>query len=141
MRSVLLDKLIKQPGMSLLDSSNVEDFIQQKGHTLLFCTGDPLQRPETNDLAVILPELQAVFAQCFKVGVVDESIENDLQARFGFNQWPSLVLLRDGAYLGCISRLRDWSVYLEEITNLLNTEASRPPSIGVPVVGNTASAG
>lgn len=141
MRSPLLDRLIKQDGIQLLDAGNVEAFIQQGGDTLLFCTGDPLQRPEANDLAVILPELAGAFDRQFNVGVADAGIENDLQARYGFNQWPSLVLLRDGEYLGCVSRLRDWSVYLQEISRLLNSETSRPPSIGVKVVEQNIVAG
>lgn len=127
MRSVLLDRLIQQPGMTLLDANNIEDFIQRSGHTLLFCTDDPVQRPESNDLAVILPELHSAFDGRFETGVVDESIEDEVQARYGFQQWPSLVLLHDGEYLGCVARLRDWPVYLEEIATLLNSDTTRPP--------------
>lgn len=137
MRSGLLDKLIQQPGICRLDANTLNDFIQQPGATVLFCSGDPQQRPESHDLAVILPELQAAFAGQFAVGVVDANIELEVQARYGFTQWPTLVFLRQGEYVGHISRLLDWSDYLREIAGLLQAGVSRPPSIGVPLVSES----
>ena len=43
-------------------------------------------------------------------------------------------MLRDGQYLGAVDGLRDWDVYLAELTRLLAAEASRPPTVGIPVL-------
>ena len=45
------------------------------------------------------------------------------------------MFLRGRDYLGAISRIQDWHIYLERIDELLTAEPTRPPSVGVPVVG------
>jgi hydrogenase-1 operon protein HyaE len=119
MRTVLFEKLLARPGFSKLDAGNLEEAKQQSGHLILFCTGDPQQRPESQDLAVILPELYQAFDAQFRVGLVTGDIEETVQQCYGVQQWPCLVLLRDGEYVGSISRLRDWAEYLQEIAALL----------------------
>jgi hydrogenase-1 operon protein HyaE len=118
-RSALFEKLLARPGFDKLDAGNFEDALQQAGHLMLFCTGDPQQRPESLDLAVILPELHQTFTEQFRVGVVASDIEELVQQRYAIQQWPCLVLLRDGEYVGSIPRLRDWAEYLQEIGTLL----------------------
>lgn len=122
MRSTLFEKLLSRPGFSKLDAENFEEVKQQSGHLMLFCTGDPQQRPESLDLAIILPELYQAFSEQFRVGVVASDIEELVQQCYGIQQWPCLVLLRDGEYLGSIPRLRDWAEYLQEIANLLKAQ-------------------
>lgn len=119
MRSALFEKLLARPGFGKLDASNFDEAKQQPGHLMLFCTGDPQQRPESLDLAVILPELYQAFAAQFRVGLVASDIEETVQQYYGVQQWPCLVLLRDGEYVGSIPRLRDWVEYLQEIAALL----------------------
>ena len=126
MRSALFEKLLARPGFDKLDAGNLEEVKQQSGHLMLFCTGEPQQRPESLDLAVILPELHQAFAAQFRVGVVASDIEETVQQCYGIQQWPCLVLLRDGEYVGSIPRLRDWAEYLQEIGALL--EAPLPQS-------------
>ena len=119
MRSELFENMLIRPGFVKLDGSNFEEAKQASGHLMLFCTGDPKQRPESLDLAIILPELYQSFSARFRVGVVDSDIEERMEQDYGVQQWPTLVLLRDGEYVGSIPRLRDWAEYLQEITALL----------------------
>jgi hydrogenase-1 operon protein HyaE len=56
-----------------------------------------------------------------------------LAARYGLVRWPAFVMLRDGEYLGAVDGIRDWDVYVEEISRLMMAAPSRPPSIGIPV--------
>jgi hydrogenase-1 operon protein HyaE len=124
-RSVLFEKLLARPGFSKLDAGNLEEERQQPGLLMLFCTGDPQQRPEGQDLAIILPELVQAFSARFRVGIVASDIEATVQQCYGIEQWPSLVLLRDGDYVGSIPRLRDWAEYLQEIGLLLDAPVHR----------------
>jgi len=133
-RSVLFEKMLTRPGFNKLDASNLEDAKQQTGHLMLFCTGDPQQRPENLDLAVILPELQQAFTGQFQVGVVASDIEESVQQSFGIQQWPCLVLLRDGDYVGSIPRLRDWAEYLQEIGALLEAPVQKRQDLNTLII-------
>lgn len=134
MRSSLFEKLLTRPGFSKLEAANFEEAKQQPGHLMLFCTGDPQQRPESLDLAVILPELYQAFAEQFRVGVVASEIEEKLQRCYSIQQWPCLVLLRDGEYVGSIPRLRDWAEYLQEIASLLNAPRSQRKDLNAFII-------
>ena len=61
----------------------------------------------------------------------------ELKRRYGFREYPSLVFLRDGKYVGTISRIQDWVVYLEQIAELLEAPTRRPPGFAIPVVTET----
>jgi hydrogenase-1 operon protein HyaE len=67
------------------------------------------------------------------VALASRELEADMQTRFGFNRWPSLIFLRDGQYVGTLSGMLDWTVYLARIQDLLVAPAGRPPSIGIAV--------
>ena len=134
MPSVLIEELIERKGISLVDEQSLESFTGKQSNSLLFFTENPLQFPESNDVAVVLPLLMEAFADRFQVAVVDRAAERQLHARFPFDGWPALVMLKDGAYVGAISRMQDWDVYLSEIERLLSSEPSAVRAIGIPVV-------
>ncbi|HNQ03151.1 MAG TPA: hydrogenase [Thiobacillaceae bacterium] len=134
----LIVRLHVEHGYPLLDSGGLEAFSAAAGDTILFCTGDPAQHPECLDVAVVLPELLRAFPGRFRAGIVARDLEPDMQTRYGFTRWPTLVFLRDGAYVGALSGIQDWSVYLGRIQELLVAPARRPPSIGITV--HTAAA-
>ena len=129
----LLDRLSSELGFPLLDADGVDRFLAANGNSVLFFSGDPAQFPEANDVAVILPELMRVFGDRCRAAVVERGAQRQLQARFGFSAWPTLVLLRGDQYLGAISRVQDWPVYLEAFSRLLVAEPRRPPTVGVSV--------
>jgi len=132
MRSPLIERLITELGYPLLDEANIEAFVADQ-EVVLFCTEDPKRFPESNDVAVVLPELEAAFPGRFVPAVVDASIERKIQNQYGFKVWPALVFLRDGQYLGTITKIQDWAVYQHEIASILASEPSRAPGVGVPV--------
>jgi hydrogenase-1 operon protein HyaE len=134
MPSALINELIQQRGIAIVDEQSIERFTRKQSNTLLFFTENPLQFPESNDVAVVLPLLMDAFADRFQVGVVDRGSERLLHARFPFDTWPALVMLKDGAYVGAISRMQDWGVYLTEIERLLNARPAAIKPIAIPVV-------
>lgn len=135
----LVARLVEQHGYPLLDGEALlEAFCGAPGDAVIFCAGDPVQYPECLDVAVVLPELLHAFPGQFRVALAEHALEPALQVQYGFTRWPSLVFLRGGAYVGTISGIQDWVVYLARIQALLATPASRPPSIGI-AVANTAA--
>ena len=133
MPSPLIDNMIEQHGYPLLDEPAVERFVNEQQECVLFFTEDPARFPESNDVAMILPELVKQFGNRFQAAVVARSAQRKLQTRFGFNEWPSLVFLRAGRYLGTISRVQDWMSYLQQIEEILDSEPARAPGFAVPV--------
>jgi hydrogenase-1 operon protein HyaE len=134
----LVARLIEHCGTPALNGEILDEFLAQPGDAILFCGGEPLQYPECLDVAVVLPELLAAHPGRFRAAVADRTLEPKLQAMYGFQRWPSLLFLRDGQYVGVISGMQDWSVYLERIAGLLTAPATRPPSVGI-AVSTTAS--
>lgn len=119
MSSPLIDRLSQQFGYPVLDATTLDAFLEQDGASVLFFSEDPANYPEANDVAVILPELMSRFAGRARAAVIARSAEKALQPRFGFLQWPTLVICDHQRCLGTISRVRDWGEYLEEFERLL----------------------
>jgi hydrogenase-1 operon protein HyaE len=128
-----LSRLVAAHDVAEVGLAEYEDFVGGSGNSLLFFSGDPERYPESLDVAAILPELMKAFPDRFHVGLVRAEAEVALQVKFGFGVWPALVFLRDGAYLGVLTGMRDWGDYLREIPVLLAAPASRPPTLGVAV--------
>jgi hydrogenase-1 operon protein HyaE len=130
----LVSRLLKEFNYSLIsDQSSLDKFIGSSGNKVLFCGGDPVQYPECLDVAVVLPELERAFPGFTNFSVCTREMDIQLKSRYGFNVWPTLLFLRDGGYVGIISGIKDWTVYLERISELLKTEVSRPPSVGISI--------
>jgi len=140
MPSPLINRLIDELGYPHLTEQNFEAFIQSEAFSVLFFTEDPKRFPESNDVAVILPELVKQFPQ-LSPAVVSTDYEKKLQGRYNFNVWPALVFLKEGRYLAAITKVQDWDVYTAEITSILALEPKRDPGIGIPVVTNPATRG
>ena len=141
MNSPLIDRLTTELGYPLIERDQLDAFSRAHEHSVLFFTEDPRSFPETNDVAVILPELMRVFGDRVAPAVVGRQSERELMKRFGFGAWPALVFLRRGEYLGVITRVLDWDDYLAEIERLLQAEPTRAPGIGIPVVSATSAGG
>lgn len=129
----LIARLTEADGLPLLDQANLPAFLSGAGDAVLFCAGDPAQYPESLDVAVVLPELLRAFPGRLRAGVAAPGLEPDMQARYGFNRWPALIFLRDGAYVGALAGIQDWSVYLARVGELLVAPVRRPPSVGIAV--------
>jgi hydrogenase-1 operon protein HyaE len=135
----LLERFVAELDAPVLDAASYEPWAQGPGHALVFFSEDPVQYRETLDVAVIVPELAKAFPDRFRCALLLPAAAREIAVRYGFRRWPAIVLLRDGAYVGAIDGLRDWSDYLEGLDRLLAAEPSRPPSIGIAV--KTAGAG
>lgn len=119
MTSPLIDNLSERHGFPLLTEAAVDAFIGERENVVLFFTENPTQYPESNDVAVILPELLKAFGGQLDAAVIHRDAERALQPRYGFSQWPALVFLRRGQHLGTISRVQSWEHYVREISALL----------------------
>ncbi len=133
MSSPLIQRLTEQFGYPVVDESSVDEFLQASEHSVLFFTEDPKSFRESDDVAVILPELMKVFGERVDPAVVARHAERALQKRYRFRAWPALVLLRRGAYLGAITRVLNWDEYLAEIERILAAEPSEPPPYRTPM--------
>jgi len=123
----LFSRQVRESGFSALSSVTAAEFAALPGPTVLFFPDDPKRVPETWDVAVVLPDILRASAEPLRVGLLDPAAARQLAAQFGVFRWPSLVFLRDGAYLGVIERMRDWEEYLAEIPKILALPPSQPP--------------
>ena len=129
----LLERLVGQGGAAVLDPAGLDEWLNEPGAALLMFTEDPVLYRETLDLAVIVPELAKALPGRFRTGLLLPAAARAVAPRYGFRRWPALVLLKGGRYVGAIDGLREWQVYLEELARLLESEPTRPPSVGIAV--------
>jgi hydrogenase-1 operon protein HyaE len=131
MRHPLIQRLLDDYGYPEVGLENHDDFVAPDRTGVLFFAGDPKRYKETTDVAVVLPELVAAFGDRLHPAVVTSDAEIPLQKHYGFRAWPSLVFVRNGGYLGTVSRMKDWGEYLDEIAELLTAEPCEPPGFKV----------
>ena len=134
MPSTLIRNMLEQHRYPVVDETTLDEFLKTHEEVVLFFAENPKQFPESDDVAMILPELVKAFNGRFQAALVSQSSEKALQKRYGFSTWPSLVFLRNGEYLGVISQVQNWDDYLREIQHILDSDPGRPPGVGIPVV-------
>ena len=135
----LLARFCSELEAPVLDPASFDAWAGKPGHALVFFSEDPVTYRETLDLAVIVPELAQAFAGRFRAALLLPDAARTIATRYGFRRWPAVVLLRDGAYVGAVDGLRDWSDYCDELRRLLEAEPTRPPSIGIAVTTQGAA--
>ena len=136
----LVQAMIDRHGYPVLGASEIPDFAADNDVVALFFTDIMKPLPETADVAVILPELVAAFDGRFAVAVVAPGDQRPLQAVYRFRRYPSLVFLRNGEYVGAVTRVLDWNDYLAEIERLLAAEPTEPPPFFSGAAGNNEGA-
>ena len=122
-------------GYTLLDRDGFDAFIAGPGACLILFAEDLQKIPETWDLTVILPEAVRSRYRCVS-GFLRRAAR---RPQYGIRSWPAWLALRDGANLGTMEGLKDWSAYSRLIPELLAAAPSRAPSIGIPVHNANAS--
>ena len=116
----LVARLTQEIGwQSLTDMAGVAGFTEAPGVHVLFVPGDAARNLETPDVAVILPELHMAFQGRFDCAVVDQAIEETLREATGVFKTPSLIFYREGRMIGAIPKVRDWSEYVDRITQIM----------------------
>ena len=132
----LIDRLLGELGYPEVSLANHEEFVAADGMNVLFFPGDPATVRDATDVAVILPELAEAFGGQLRPGVVTDTFGDGktLKHRYGFREFPALVFVRAGAYVGTITRVQDWSAYLEQVGALLAAPPRRAPGFSIPVV-------
>ncbi|HEY0837506.1 MAG TPA: hydrogenase [Azospirillum sp.] len=116
----LIEQLCQSGGCVPVTPDSADAFLAPGGAAVLFFTGDPAQRPESSDVAVILRELIAAFPGRFRAAVVDRDAGEVLKKRWNVVVFPALVVLRDGAPIDIIARVQDWPVYVERLRAALD---------------------
>jgi len=136
MSHALVERLFDECGYTKVTLENHEAFVSSPGLNVLFFPGDPTTVKDATDVAVVLPELVKAFAGRLNPGVVPDTFGDarTLKKTYGFSHFPALVFVRDGDYVGTITRIQDWSDYLSKIDELFVVAPSRPPGFSIPVV-------
>lgn len=117
----LIDRLPDELGWPRLSNdSDVAEFKNRPGVHVLFIPGDPARNLESADVAVILPELKMAFQGRFDCALVDDAIETQVREQAQVFKTPSLIFYRDGAQIGSIPKVRDWSEYMVRIEQILS---------------------
>lgn len=132
MFSPLLQSIIDRHGYEIVDHDGLDDYARSREHVMLFFAGDAERMAESNDVAVVLPELHSVFSAVLTPAIVARDSERQLQRLYRFNSFPSLVFLRHGEYLGVIQGIQDWTDYLQQIVDILGRDPSDPPPFKFP---------
>ena len=130
--SPLMKTIIEREGLPLVDHDGLDAFAGDKPYLALLFTGDAERLAESDDLAVIFPELIKASKGVLSPAVVERTSERLLQRRFRFNRFPSMVLLRHGEYLGVMQGVVDWADYMRELPEILAREPSDPPPFKMP---------
>lgn len=110
----------------------LEDAEADDRAALLFFPGEIGRRPESSDVATVVPELLKAFDQRLVGAVVARHAESALKLRFRVTVEPSLVLLRGRRTVGVIPRILDWSAYLTTIEELLRSSQAEPRGRSTP---------
>jgi len=136
MTHALIDRLLQELNYPEITLDNHDAFVELPGLNVLFFPGNPDTVKDATDVAVVLPELVATFAPQLNPGIITDTYGTGqkLKQKYGFSHYPSMVFIRDGEYVGTISRIQDWADYLSKINVLLESPARRPPGFSIPVV-------
>ena len=132
MLTPLVQTVVQDHNYPVVGVSDVEAFLAERDHVVLFFSELMKPEPEAADVAVILPELERAFDGQFEVAAVGWDAQRELQRRYRFKKYPSLVFLRRGVYLGVVSGVLDWSDYLTRVADILAAEPSEPPPMVLP---------
>lgn len=136
----LIDRLVTELGYADISLAACDEFVAAPGMNVLFFPGDAATVRDATDVAVVLPELVAAFAGRLRPGVVRDVFGDGdvLRRRYGFKEYPALVFIRAGDYVGTLTRIQDWSDYLDKISALLISAPRRAPGFSIPVVTESA---
>ncbi len=132
MFSPLMKNIIERENLQVVSAKTLDEHAKGKGDVILFIGGNWKKYVEVDDVAVILPELIKASNGVLSALVIDRESEREIQKRFLFTEFPSLVFLRNGEYLGAIQKVLDWEDYIIEINKILAGSPKEPPPFEIP---------
>lgn len=132
MYSPLLQNVMARHGYGTIGTADHDAVTAELDFACLFFPGDAARLAESDDVAIVLPELEKTFEGVFTPLVVERDSERKLQQKYRFNAFPALVFLRRGEYLGSVTRVLDWADYVREVSAILLSEPSPPPPFEIP---------
>lgn len=146
MPTPLIEALTSHYRLPKVDADSINAFLapaaNEPVHALLFFTGDPKDRAEAHDVAVVLPELLTAFAGRLRAAIVTREAEAALKARFHIVVMPSLAVTRSGELVGVLPKILDWSEYIDELERMLDPAAPvLTPSAGPRTTFTTSQRG
>ena len=120
----VLTALAARADLPLVDETNIDAFLAPAAgecpHALLFFSGAAAPRPETSDVAAVLPEILRAFAGRLRGAIVAPEAEAVLKGRFQVFVTPSLCVTRGMEPVAVLPKILDWAVY---------SKGSKPRSI------------
>ncbi len=129
--SPLLSAIIERESIAVVTEDTLDTFLKDNGDVILMVPGDHERLLEVDDAAVILPELVKASNGHLTPAVMARKDERIAQRSYRFSSFPAFVFLRQGGYLGAISRVLDWADYVEQINDILAREVSEPPAFQI----------
>ncbi len=130
--SPLLSSIIARHAYAVVGEETLDAVAAQHPLAMLLVAGDWWRLAESDDLAVVVPELDKALGGHVGVLVAARDAERAMQRRFRFASFPALIFLREGAYLGAMEGILDWSDYLAQLPDMLAREPSDPPPFRMP---------
>jgi hydrogenase-1 operon protein HyaE len=134
MPSALIRALATRHGLPTVDANSIDAFLapapDRPEVTILFFTGDPAQRSESDDVAVVLPQILRAFEGQLRAAVVSRTAEDALKSRFHVFVMPSLAITRGAIPLAVIPKIKDWSDYVRIVLAALAPGAPALTSSG-----------
>jgi hydrogenase-1 operon protein HyaE len=127
MTAPFLDALIQRTCLPVVDETNIDAFLAPAAgecpNALLFFSGAGAPRPESSDVAAVLPEILRAFAGRLRGGIVEPEAEAKLKGRFQIFVLPSLCVTRAAEPVGVLPKILDWSDYVQKIEAALDPQA------------------
>lgn len=123
----LLDRLVEDQGYPHLQTpAETEAWISREGAHVVFLPGDMAKNLEAPDVAVVLPELRMAFQGQFDCAVAQGDADKWVRDTIEMHKTPNLVFFREGRFLSCLPKVRDWSDYMARIPQILALATPTP---------------
>lgn len=130
MPSLLVENMLQRTGLPRITADTYTTFLAAHPQVVLFFCENPERYPESNDVAMVLPEILKEFPQ-LQGAIIDSSFERELQKQFDFTRWPALAFFVNGDYRGNMTGIQNWDDYTGRIPELLSDTPTTIPLINL----------
>lgn len=118
--SPAIDRL-ERLGHQRLTAETVLSFLAE-GARLVLLTGNPQRVRESNDAAVIFPDLVRAVSEAtgctLLAGFLTPDQETDVvRAELGVLSYPCVVAYRDGSFAGVVPGMKAWSDFVSQVSS------------------------